>query len=339
MGKGFGIAALILAILAIFVPLVGIAVTGLAIVLAVVAAFAGDRVLSTATALIALVDTFFLSPSITLVLKTSPIASVVGGLLLFCGAAPIAVVFGKKLIEDQAPRQPFSAPPPPKQDEQQTGNQSKRELVTHAKVEPTNNPPPNKPTDNTHNELARQSASPHSDGSYATNSRNPQYAGYISIHVNHYYTTYPRMIERAILFTSFEALLHKPVIDVVTGVMTELHITTNILNIFLLNICIITSVHCAILYWFFYPLKRKGGLAIGTAYGLGAFVVSELSSVLAGLTFPQTPTPSLADFVPALASSAEVVVGQIQGLFVCVWIIPAIVAGFFKEFVVLVRRE
>jgi hypothetical protein len=56
-----------------------------------IAAFAGDRVLSTATALIVLVDTFFLSPSVMAVLHTSPAAPVVAGFLLLCGAAPIAI--------------------------------------------------------------------------------------------------------------------------------------------------------------------------------------------------------------------------------------------------------
>lgn len=43
-GTGFGIAALVVAILAIFVPVVGIFVSGVALVLAALAALAGDRV-------------------------------------------------------------------------------------------------------------------------------------------------------------------------------------------------------------------------------------------------------------------------------------------------------
>lgn len=64
MDKGFGIAALVLAILAIFVPVVGIFVSGLALVLAAISALSGDRVFATATPLIAGVNTFFLSPSV-----------------------------------------------------------------------------------------------------------------------------------------------------------------------------------------------------------------------------------------------------------------------------------
>jgi hypothetical protein len=64
MAKGFGIAGLVLAILAIFVPLAGIFISGIAVVCAVVAALAGDRVFATAVPLIAGVNTFFLSASV-----------------------------------------------------------------------------------------------------------------------------------------------------------------------------------------------------------------------------------------------------------------------------------
>ena len=69
MDKGFGIAALVVAIVAIFVPVYGIHISALAIVLAVIAAFAGDRVFATATPLIAGVNTFYLSPSVWLMLE------------------------------------------------------------------------------------------------------------------------------------------------------------------------------------------------------------------------------------------------------------------------------
>ena len=62
MSKGFGIAALVCAIVAIFIPF-GIVVSAVAIVLACIAALAGDRIFATATAVIALVNTLFLSPS------------------------------------------------------------------------------------------------------------------------------------------------------------------------------------------------------------------------------------------------------------------------------------
>lgn len=62
MSKGFGIAALVFAILAIFIPL-GIFVSALAIGLACMAALSGDRIFATATAIIAMINTIFLSPS------------------------------------------------------------------------------------------------------------------------------------------------------------------------------------------------------------------------------------------------------------------------------------
>ncbi len=130
MGNGFGIAALILAILAIAVPVVGIGVSGLAIVLALVAAFGGDRMLSTAASLVALVNTFFLSPSIWLVLASSPISSAISVFLFVVGASPIGVVIAKIALEQskgpgpgvdgQTPPEPGGSrgtdnPPPPHQ--------------------------------------------------------------------------------------------------------------------------------------------------------------------------------------------------------------------------------
>jgi hypothetical protein len=70
MDKGFGIAALVLAILAIFIPF-GIIVSAIAVVLAAVGALAGDKVFAIATALIALVNTFVLSPSTWILLAGS----------------------------------------------------------------------------------------------------------------------------------------------------------------------------------------------------------------------------------------------------------------------------
>lgn len=62
MSKEFGIAALVCAILAIFIPL-GILVSAVAVVLACIAALASDRIFATVTAVIAVVNTLFLSPS------------------------------------------------------------------------------------------------------------------------------------------------------------------------------------------------------------------------------------------------------------------------------------
>jgi hypothetical protein len=62
IAKSFGIAAIVVAIAAIIVPLYGLFLSAGAIVLAVIAALAGDRIYATATPVIAGVNTLFLSP-------------------------------------------------------------------------------------------------------------------------------------------------------------------------------------------------------------------------------------------------------------------------------------
>lgn len=87
MSKGFGIAALVCAIIAIFIPL-GIAVSAVAIVLACTAALSGDRIFATATAVIALVNTLFLSPSTWIMLGSNdPGAKTFMTMLILVGAA------------------------------------------------------------------------------------------------------------------------------------------------------------------------------------------------------------------------------------------------------------
>lgn len=109
MAKGFGIAALVCAIVAIFVPFVGIVVSGMAIVLAIVAALSGDRVFATATSLIAAVNTFFLSPSVMIVLHTAPAAPVIETFLFLCAATPIGVVVVKSMLDQsRADRNEYS---------------------------------------------------------------------------------------------------------------------------------------------------------------------------------------------------------------------------------------
>ena len=94
MAKGCGIAALVFAIVAIFIPF-GIIVSAIAIVLAIVAALAGDKVFAVATALIALVNTFVLSPSTWILLSGSdPSASSVLKVVFFVVCLlPIGAIF------------------------------------------------------------------------------------------------------------------------------------------------------------------------------------------------------------------------------------------------------
>jgi hypothetical protein len=62
MGKGIGIAALVFAIIAIFVPVFGIMVGWLALFLATLAALFGDKTFTIAALVITAVNYFFLSP-------------------------------------------------------------------------------------------------------------------------------------------------------------------------------------------------------------------------------------------------------------------------------------
>jgi hypothetical protein len=63
MKVGFGIAALVIALLAIFAPYgVNLVASAVAILLACLAAFAGDRAFSVATSLICIVNFFLFSP-------------------------------------------------------------------------------------------------------------------------------------------------------------------------------------------------------------------------------------------------------------------------------------
>lgn len=62
MAKGLGIAALVLSILAIFVPVITIFVVWLAMILAAVGGFFGERAFAIASVLVSLVNLILLSP-------------------------------------------------------------------------------------------------------------------------------------------------------------------------------------------------------------------------------------------------------------------------------------
>lgn len=63
MGKGFGIAALIVALIAFGVPIYGIVVSWFALALATIAALAGDRVFPIVTPIVVALNTVFFSPT------------------------------------------------------------------------------------------------------------------------------------------------------------------------------------------------------------------------------------------------------------------------------------
>ena len=140
MAKGFGIAALICALLAIVIPIVGIVVSGIAIVLAIVAAFSGDRAFATATSLIAAVNTFFLSPSVMLVLHTSPASPVIGVFLFLCAAAPIGVILVKSLLDNSSPREIGDPRRPERSMKEATGRQEPKPVPEYAAEPPRARP-------------------------------------------------------------------------------------------------------------------------------------------------------------------------------------------------------
>lgn len=82
MGKGFGIAALVFAIMSIFIPGVALYVAWLALMLAAVGAFAGNLGATTAAVVICLVNIVFLSPLTLAVLLNAPVLKY-GTVILF----------------------------------------------------------------------------------------------------------------------------------------------------------------------------------------------------------------------------------------------------------------
>jgi len=82
MNKGFGIAALIIAVLAIFIPVVSLYVVYLALILAMIAAFTGDKIFSVASLVICFMNVIFLSPVTVIALIGSAASHHVSGLLI-----------------------------------------------------------------------------------------------------------------------------------------------------------------------------------------------------------------------------------------------------------------
>jgi hypothetical protein len=88
---GFGIAALVFSILAIVFPF-GIVLSLIAIALALIAALSGDKIFSIATALIALVNTFVLSPSTWILLSGDSSGFLKFGLAVLCLLPAVVVL-------------------------------------------------------------------------------------------------------------------------------------------------------------------------------------------------------------------------------------------------------
>jgi hypothetical protein len=94
-GLGFGIAAIVFAILGIFFPF-GVILSIIAIALALIGAFLGDKICSVATALIALVNTFVLSPTMWIYMSSDTSGLLKFGLAGVC-LLPIATVLIKAI--------------------------------------------------------------------------------------------------------------------------------------------------------------------------------------------------------------------------------------------------
>jgi hypothetical protein len=83
MGMGFGIGALVFTILSIIVPVVSLYVLWLGLILAVLAAFSGDKVFSIASFIIGLVNLVFLSPlSLVAISISSNVKTITVGLFI-----------------------------------------------------------------------------------------------------------------------------------------------------------------------------------------------------------------------------------------------------------------
>jgi hypothetical protein len=93
MAVGFGIAALLSAVIGLFVPFYGIWASAIAIGLAVAAALTGDKTFATATPLVAGIGTFFFSPMFWFTMsKTKDEAVFVGIIFVFLTAPFIAML-------------------------------------------------------------------------------------------------------------------------------------------------------------------------------------------------------------------------------------------------------
>jgi hypothetical protein len=104
--------SLVLAILAVFIPVIGHLVSVIALGLAIAAAVGGDVAFAAAAPLIVGVNTFFLSPLIWMVLRSSPIGNVIIAVLLAGIVAPFVIIVLKAVQakSEGAPNNPATPP-------------------------------------------------------------------------------------------------------------------------------------------------------------------------------------------------------------------------------------
>ncbi|MBG52183.1 MAG: hypothetical protein CML99_07165 [Rhodobiaceae bacterium] len=98
MSQGFGITAVILTVVSIFIPVLGAFTTAIAMLLASIAALAGDRVFATISALLAATSLIFLSPAflatLTAALNVQELSVVAVYLAIFLSPALPLVAMG-----------------------------------------------------------------------------------------------------------------------------------------------------------------------------------------------------------------------------------------------------
>lgn len=106
MGKGLGIAALVIGIVSIFVPVVSLYIVWLALILAALAGISGDKTFSIATVAICFINVAFLSPATWMAIAGEGLGGgsflKVGTVILFI-AAIAAIVFGLSSAKKKQP--------------------------------------------------------------------------------------------------------------------------------------------------------------------------------------------------------------------------------------------
>ena len=92
-GSGFGIAAIIASVIAIFVPLAGMFIAWIALVLAIIAASCGDKRLSIATSFVCAINLLFFTPAM---LVGGPFTIIPSAILCLAPIAAILIRASKK---------------------------------------------------------------------------------------------------------------------------------------------------------------------------------------------------------------------------------------------------
>lgn len=368
MAKGFGIAALICALLALAIPLVGIVVSGIAIVLAIIAALSGDRVFATATSLIAGINTFFLSPSVMLVLHTSPAAPVIGGFLFLCAAAPIGVVVGKSMLDQSSPRKdeglperaayepdghreaklkpipetaPVPSPPKPWRPVFTNTNQSGPERFDRAEAEiaayrslPDHSEPSNR----------NWSEEKHTDNRQTSPDLRFSRADRI------YPQDRTRDLEKRSLAVDatrkWERLLLIPFLgnyvinNIVAGSVSLIPASTDggLLTPQYIAYVIFAAIVVALLTsWYLNPLPRMNAMKWGIVFGVSGYIISLLTTLVSGIASVLAQSGSFEQVASVLPNFGPFLWNSSSLFLLGFWVIPAMLVGCAMQFLQIRR--